>query len=81
MNEETLRNDIQEEQRVAEEVNVEEFVKQLKEQGLGYDEILEELGKLLKEGKITEEDFEKAKAILESGEKEEASSLFGVDIM
>lgn len=81
MSEETLRNDLQEEQRVAEEVNVEEIVKKLKEQGLSYDEILAEIERLLKEGKITEEDFEKAKAVLESGEKEEASSLFGVDIM
>lgn len=76
-----LRNDVQEEERVEQEVNIEEMVKHLKEQGLSYDEILKALEEMLKEGKITEEDLEKAKAELEDVDKEEASKLFGVDIM
>lgn len=76
-----LKNDVREEERVEEEVNIEELVKHLKEQGLGYDEILEALEKMLEEGRITEEDFEKAKVELEDTDKEEASKLFGVDII
>lgn len=79
MNEE-LFNDTQEEQRVEQEVNIEELVASFKKQGLGNDEILNALAEMLKEGKITEEDFEKAKAMLEGEERSDASDLFGVDI-
>ena len=79
MNEELL-NDTQEEQRVEQEVNIEEIVASLKQQGLGNDEILNALSEMLKEGKITEEDFQKAKDMLEGEERETASDLFGVDI-
>lgn len=78
---EVLKNDVQEEERVEEQVNIEELVKHLKEQGLSYDEIIEALDQMVKEGKITEEDLEKAKAELEEFDKEEASKLFGVEIM
>lgn len=76
-----LRNDVQEEERVEQEVNIEEIVKHLKEEGLGYDEILKALEQMLAEGKITEEDLEKAKMELENDDKGEASKLFGIDIL
>jgi len=76
-----LMNDTLEEKRVEEEVNVEELVKNMKEQGLGYDEILKALDEMLQSGKITEEDFEKGKMELEKADKDEASKLFGVNII
>ena len=62
------------------EVKIEEIVKNLKEEGLENDEILKALEQMLDEGKITEEDYEKAKDLLEGEERETASNLFGVDI-
>lgn len=79
MNEE-LFNDTQEEARVEQEVNIEELVENLKKQGLANDEILKALEQMVQEGQITEEDLEKAKAMLEGGERKEASDLFGVDL-
>ena len=35
---------------------------------------------MVQEGQITEEDLEKAKALLEGEERKEASDLFGVDL-
>ena len=81
MSDEVLRNDTQELERVEQEVNIEELVKELKKEGLDHDQILEALEEMLKEGKITEEDVEKAKELLENEEKEDASSLFGVNII
>ena len=75
-----LRNDTQGLERVKQEVNIEELVKSLKAKGLENDEILTALDEMLKEGKITEEDVEKAKILLNDEEKKEASALFGVDI-
>lgn len=79
MNEELL-NDTQEEARVEQEVNIEELVENLKKQGLANDEILKALEQMVQEGQITEEDLEKAKALLEGEERKEASDLFGVDL-
>lgn len=79
MNEELL-NDTHEEERVEQEVNIEELVAEFKKQGLANDEILRALDEMLKEGKITEEDFAKAKDMLEGEERDTASDLFGVDI-
>ena len=79
MNEE-LFNDTHEEERVEQEVNIEELVAEFKKQGLANDEILRALDEMLKEGKITEEDFAKAKDMLEGEERDTASDLFGVDI-
>lgn len=79
MNEELL-NDTHEEERVEQEVNIEELVAEFKKQGLANDEILRALEEMLKEGKITEEDFAKAKDMLEGEERDTASDLFGVDI-
>jgi len=81
---EELKNDIQEEKRVDEEVSAEELVKKLKEKGIGYFEIIKELDEMLKLGKITQEVYDKAKEELQELEKEEkanASKLFGVDII
>lgn len=75
-----LYNDIHEEERVEQEVNIEELVAELKNEGLENDEILKALEEMLNEGKITEEDYEKAKDLLEGEERETASDLFGVDI-
>ena len=75
-----LYNDIHEEERVEQEVNIEELVAELKKEGLENDEILKALEQMLNEGKITEEDYEKAKDLLEGEERETASDLFGVDI-
>lgn len=57
-------------------MNIEELLLSLKEQGLEKDELLAKLEELLHEGKITEEDMMKAKAMLdqenEDLEREEA---------
>ena len=81
MENDVLKNDTQELERVKEEVNVEELVKGLHEQGLDVDEIKEELEKMKEEGKLTDEDMAKAEKYLEEVDKEEASKLFGVELI
>lgn len=76
-----LQNDTQELDRVKEEVNVEKIVKDLHEQGLDVDEIKAELEKMKADGKLTDEDMVKAEEYLKEVDKDEASKLFGMDLI
>ncbi len=80
---EVLRNDLQEEKRVDQEVHIEELVKNLKENGSSDEEIRKVVDDLLARGEITEEDKAKAGELLKAYEAEErkkASELLGVDL-
>lgn len=81
MENDVLKNDTQELERVKEEVNVEEIVKRFKEQGLDVDEIKQELEKMKADGKLTDEDIEKAEKYLEEVDKEKAEDLFGMKLI
>lgn len=80
---EVLKNDLQEEQRVDQEVKIEELVKNLKENGSSDEEIHKVVDELLARGEITEEDKAKADELLmayEAEERKQASNLLGVDL-
>lgn len=80
---EVLKNDLQEEQRVDQEVKIEELVKNLKENGSSDEEIRKVVDELLARGEITEEDKAKADELLmayEAEERKQASNLLGVDL-
>ena len=81
MENDVLKNDTQELDRVENEVNVEKIVKDLKEQGLDVDEIRQELEKMKAEGKLTDEDMKKAEEYLEEVDKEKAEDLFGMKLI
>lgn len=81
MENDVLKNDTQELDRVENEVNVEKIVKDLKEQGLDVEEIRQELEKMKAEGKLTDEDMAKAEEYLEEVDKEKAEDLFGMKLI
>lgn len=81
MENDVLKNDTQELNRVENEVNVEKIVKDLKEQGLDVDEIRQELEKMKADGKLTDEDMAKAEEYLEEVDKEKAEDLFGMKLI
>lgn len=81
MENDVLKNDTQELNRVENEVNVEKIVKDLKEQGLDVEEIRQELEKMKAEGKLTDEDMAKAEEYLEEVDKEKAEDLFGMKLI
>lgn len=62
-------------------VDIEKIIAELKSQGLEDDKIIASLEQMVQEGKITAEDLEKAKEILEGSEKKEASKLFGLNLI
>jgi len=62
-------------------IDIKAIIDELKEKGLKYDEIVEALKKLAEEGKIAPEELEEALKLAEDVDKEEASDLFGVDII
>lgn len=68
----------QEEQEV---VDIEKIIADLQAQGLENEAILEALTQMLQEGKITDEDLARAKELLDGAEKDQASELFGIDIL
>lgn len=63
-------------------MDVKELIADLKGQGLEEDKILEALQQMVEEGKLTPEQFEEAKKVLEletqAEEKEQAQDLFGL---
>lgn len=68
-------------------VGVEKILQDLKSKGASKEQMLEGLKMLLQEGKLSEEDFDKAVKLIkeseedkEKVEKKEASSLFGVEL-
>ena len=66
-------------------MNIEELVASLKEQGLGNDQIIASLEQMVQEGKITPDDLERARGMLEEAQPEEqeraeASKIFGMDL-
>lgn len=68
-------------------VGVEKILQELKSKGASKEQMLEGLKKLLQEGKLSQEDFDKALKLIEESEedkeeveKKEASSLFGVEL-
>ena len=70
------------EEIVKQEVSkVDELVDDLKKQGLSVEQILESLKQMVAEGKITEEDFSQATQKLEAEEKNEASKMFGINLL
>lgn len=70
------------EEIVKQEVSkVDELVDDLKKQGLSVEQILESLKQMVAEGKITEEDFAQATQKLEAEEKNEASKMFGINLL
>lgn len=70
------------EEIVKQEVSkVDELVDGLKQQGLSVEQILESLKQMVAEGKITEEDFAQATQKLEAEEKNEASKMFGINLL
>lgn len=81
MENDVLKNDTQELDRVENEVNVEKIVKDLKEQGLDVEEIRQELEKMKADGKLTDEDMAKAEEYLEEVDKEKAEDLFGMKLI
>ena len=81
MENDVLKNDTQELDRVENEVNVEKIVKDLKEQGLDVEEIRQELEKMKADGKLTDEDIAKAEEYLEEVDKEKAEDLFGMKLI
>lgn len=70
------------EEIVKQEVSkVDELVDGLKQEGLSVEQILESLKQMVAEGKITEEDFAQATQKLEAEEKNEASKMFGINLL
>lgn len=64
-------------------MNIEELVASLKEQGLEKDQIIASLEQMVQEGKITPDDLERARGMLEEqpeDEQAEAGKLFGLDL-
>ena len=70
-------------EQVAEEQvsQIDSIVDDLKKQGLEFEQIVEALKQMLAEGKITEEDFAQATQKLEAEEKNEASKMFGINLL
>lgn len=70
-------------EQVAEEQvsQIDSIVDDLKKQGLEFEQIVEALKQMLAEGKITEEDFAQATEKLEAEEKNEASKMFGINLL
>lgn len=63
-------------------MNVEQIVSDLKSQGLDCEKILLSLKQMVDEGKLTPEDFEKAKELLNcEKEKQDAGKLFGLNLI
>jgi len=62
-------------------MELEKIITDLKEQGLDEEQILIALQKMVEEGTLAEEDLEKAKKLLLEQEKEEASKLFGLELI
>ena len=62
------------------DVDVTSIVDALKREGHSNDEIVEKLKVLLREGKITDEDFKKKVDELLGEERKEASKLFDMDL-
>ena len=70
-------------EQVAEEQisQIDSIVDDLKKQGLEFEQIVEALKQMVAEGKITEEDFAQATQKLEAEEKNEASKMFGINLL
>lgn len=62
-------------------MELEKIITDLKEQGLEEEQILEALQKMVEEGKLAEEDLQKAKEILMKQEKTDAGKLFGLELI
>lgn len=60
---------------------IETLIVQLKEQGLDAEQIAQELQKLASEGQLSEEELAQAMQILEAEEKQEASKMFGINLL
>ena len=60
---------------------IETLIAQLKEQGLDVEQIAQELQKLASEGQLSEEELAQAIQILEAEEKQEASKMFGINLL
>lgn len=60
---------------------IETLISQLKEQGLDVEQIAQELQKLASEGQLSEEELAQAMQILEADEKQEASKMFGINLL
>jgi uncharacterized protein (DUF433 family) len=61
------------------EIKVEEVIKDLRAKGLEDEEILKALEQMVQEQKLTEDEFLKAKEILDDEEKKQAEKLFGME--
>lgn len=61
------------------EIKVEEIIKDLRAKGLEDEEILKALEQMVQEQKLTEDEFLKAKEILDDEEKKQAEKLFGME--
>lgn len=61
------------------EIKVEDIIKDLRAKGLEDEEILKALEQMVQEQKITEDEFLKAKEILDDEEKKQAEKLFGME--
>ena len=75
--------EIEKKEQVAEEQvsQIDSIVDELKKQGLEIEQIVEALKQMVAEGKITEEDFAQATQKLEAEEKNEASKMFGINLL
>lgn len=75
-------------------MELEKIIRDMREQGADDEQILQSLQKMVEEGKLAPEDFEKAKEILmgdkegyadrdidEQAEKKEAEKLFGMKLI
>lgn len=75
------KQELEQERVEQEKVSVEELVANLKKQGLENEEILHALEELVKTGELTEDELARAREILEGEERQDASGLFGVNII
>ena len=83
MNEQELQKEqVQQQQQQPEGGNkIETLIAQLKKQGLDVEQIAQELQKLASEGQLSEEELAQAMQILEAEEKQEASKMFGINLL
>ena len=70
-------------------MDLEKLIAEMREKGADDNQILEALGKMVEEGKISEEELEHAKGLLHAGEdieedeeeeRKRASKLFGLEL-
>lgn len=57
---------------------MEKLIEELRDRGLKDEEIIPALEKLAQEGKLSPEELEEAKKLLEENEEQEAEKLFGL---